>query len=59
MSEVKLIFSGAWPCHVPLFNHEERKEVLWQDDVSSQKRNFIRDTPHGANFVKMLKGSEM
>ena len=58
MSEVKLILTGAWPCHVPLFN-QRRKEVLWRDDVSSQKRNFIKDTPHGANFVKMLKGSEM
>ena len=59
MSDVKFILTGARPCHVPLFSHKERNEVLWQDDVSSLKRNFIQDTPHGANFEKMLKGSEM
>ena len=59
MSDVKLILTGAGRATSQLFNHKERKEVLWQDDVSSQKRNFIKDTPHGANFVKMLKGSEM
>ena len=41
VSKIRLILTGAWPCHVPTFNQQERKEVSWQDDVSSQKRNFI------------------
>ena len=61
MSEIKLILTGtgAWLCHVPFFNQQEREETLWRNEESSQKRNFVQDTRHSANFVKMLEGSEI
>ena len=40
-------------------NQQAREQILQWKDVSSEKRSFILDTPHSANFVKMLDSRAM